>query len=135
MLENTEEINKQDHRIFLKERKAEVFARKDRKLFARESFSSSVCCMQLSHRPPVSPCLRHAEHHASGQKQTKIKGRAYYRQSSEKSTGEKNRIRLNLKSARQAKRHKTTRRLLLVLTTGWYKGNMLVRRYCWEAIS
>jgi len=51
----------------------------------------------------VSPCLRHAEHHASGQKQTKMKGRAYYSQSSENSTGEKNHIRLNLKSTRQAR--------------------------------
>ena len=42
---------------------------------------------------------------------------------------------LSSSSSRQAKRHKITRRLLLIPTTGWYKVNMLVRGYCWEAIS
>lgn len=74
---------------FQKERKAEVLPGEEGKLFARECFSSNVYGIQLSNQPPMGPCLRLAEHHASGQKQTKIKERAYCSQSSEKSTAEK----------------------------------------------
>ena len=54
MLENTEEINKQDHRIFLKERKAEVFARKDRKLFENQGKKRKSLRFGMIHRPLLS---------------------------------------------------------------------------------
>ena len=95
MLENTVEITKQDHRIFKKREKRRYWPGKTED-YLLESLSLAMCVVYSCH-------TGHLWAHASGQKQTKIKGRACYSQSSENSTGEKNHIRLNLKSTRQAR--------------------------------